>query len=127
MAATMSILAIIASILDRSMGWPMDRVIFVIIATAAAGAAAAIFCTSLSLDALGRAKEELIDNVCVETKALHRAMVVTMEQYGDSRAIDAFVASEHRRSVNERSGEATVELNGSAHNMANVTPLRKRS
>lgn len=126
-ATTVSALSITACVLSRSFNWPTDRAVFLIIGTAAGCSAAVIFCTSLSLDALNRAKSEMIESVAGETQALRRSMMVTMQEYGDSRAIDAFVTSERRHVVNERAGHETVDLNGVAANMTNVTPLRKRS
>lgn len=64
--------------------------------------------------------EEVRDSFCLETQALHRSMITTMESYGDARAIDAIVSSERRHAVNERTtADVRPNVRGS------VTPLRR--
>lgn len=99
--------------------------ILAVMAVSAAVSVLLIYCTTLGIRTLQDTTTKVCDRIAAENRALHRSMVVVMEQYGDSRAVDAVVAAERRRTINER-GHDTADLTYLGRvNAGNVTPLRK--
>jgi hypothetical protein len=128
MAATLlSVLTITLALLSRSFGWPVqiDRFQSIVVTLIGVGSgicAVAFWCTYITICSLRKSTAEMICRVTAETKALHRSMVVTMEQYGDARAIDAVLLNERRHALNGRASEETVDL---TQKSSNVTELHK--
>jgi hypothetical protein len=124
-AAITSALCAIAAICAHHYELPLARAYLVVTAAGAGFSVMPIYCTTVAVRALRGAREEVHDIVTAETRALHRAMVVTMEQYGDRRAVDAVIAAERRHALNERGVETTDLQYVGRVNTGNVTPIRK--
>lgn len=125
-AAITSALCAAGGVLAHHHGLTLERQILVTMAVSSGFSVLPIYCMTYAMRALQRSTAVVCDRVTDETRALHRSMVVTMEQYGDSRAVDAVVAAERRHAVNER-GHDTTDLSYLGRvNAGNVTPLRKR-
>lgn len=122
--AILSALCLAAFVTAVLLDWPIDHGTVLLAAIGIAISATTLGCTYAAITAIRRTAGEVRTAVADETRALHRSMVVAMEQYGDGRAIDAVVSSERRRTVNERA-QQTVDL-GNAGNAGNVTRLHKR-
>jgi hypothetical protein len=127
-STTMSTLTIATGLSCHVTGWPAQTDLFQSIAIALIGMAAgtcsvALWCTYITIRLLRTSTEELADHMNQEVKALHRSMVVAMEEYGNARAIDAVVANERRHINEQNTGAETADLTRAA---AKVTPLRRR-
>lgn len=125
-ATITSILCTALAVAANSQGRPMETRVLTTVAIATGASVLPTYCIGLAIRALHDTTLEIRDLVSRENHALHRSMVVTMEEYGDVRAVDAIVANERRRVLNER-GHDTVELRSvGGANMGNVTAFRKR-
>lgn len=122
--ATLAVLCLSTFVAGVLLHWPIDHGTVLLAAIGIAVCATCLGCTYAGIKAIRRTAGEVRSAVAEETRALHRSMVVAMEQYGDGRAIDAVVSSERRRTVNERA-QQTVDL-GNTGNASNVTRLHKR-
>lgn len=120
-----SVIASLAYVITVERDLHAYRAVVLVLAAWSAFTAVVLYCTDHIIGHVRSSTEELLDGLNVEVKALHYSTSAVMERYGDARAIDAIVATERRRVVNERA-DRTGEIRGANNTRPTVSPLRRR-